>query len=88
MHDAIDNPAEEVLALVGYGSDEVAALGGVVVAEEADGAAVMGGGIVDHVVIVINNLELSQRDAVHINTPLRRNALYSILTSLSVSPYN
>ena len=43
MHFAVDDLAEEGLARVGDQGDEVTTLGGVVVAFEADGAAVGGG---------------------------------------------
>ena len=41
-HFAVDHLAEEGKALVGDHGDEVTALGGVVIAFEADGAAVVG----------------------------------------------
>ena len=45
-HFAVDHLAEEGKALVGDHGDEVTALGGVVIAFEADGAAVVGGGLI------------------------------------------
>ena len=52
VHFGVDDLTKDWLTLVGNHCDEVASLGGIVVAFEADGAAVVRNGIIGHVVIM------------------------------------